>query len=76
MGDDESQIGITVEIKEYGGKRANAKRNLLTLSHRWRERSRTTLTTANWLKQEKEGNNDPSSNNLDLGENYMDFPSL
>jgi hypothetical protein len=40
--------------------RVNAKRNLLKLSHRWRERSHRTLTTVpvNRLKQEKEGNNE------------------
>jgi hypothetical protein len=57
MGDRESQIGLIVEIKGHNGNRVNAQRNFLKLSHRWRERSRKTLTTVNRLKQEKESNN-------------------
>jgi hypothetical protein len=40
------------------GNRVNAKGNVLKLLDRWRERSRGTLASVNWLNQEKEGNHE------------------
>jgi hypothetical protein len=58
MGDRESQIGITVSIKRFVGNSVNAKRSLLRLSPRWRERFRKIFTTLYWLTQDQDCNNE------------------